>query len=267
MLAFDHRGSFKKMMNPSDPEVVSDAEAIELKKKIIDSLREKFSAVLIDQDIGFKAYEPKDKPFLLPVEKSGYEKQGKERITDLEYSLDSLINNGASGAKILIWFNPYAESAQIQIETCKKLIEECKQKDFPFFLEIRTYDGENEADKMSEPEREKINIDSLKMFLRHKVYPDVYKLEYPGSAIACQTFTAALALEEKQIPWIMLTMGASFDEFCKELEIASVRGCQGFLAGRALWQEACSLKDEELEKFLSETLPERFQKISEIVSK
>lgn len=260
MLAFDHRGSFKKLMNPNDPDSVTDDQAVELKKEVIDALRGQFSSVLIDQTIGMQAYDPKDKPFLLPIEKSGYEVKGEERLTELGYSIDNLKQAGASGAKILLYFNPYVESAKTQLETARKVLDECRVAEFPYFLEIRTYKDGREADKMDSDERQLIILDSLKMFLKEEVKPDVFKLEYPGSALGCQTITALL----EDIPWIMLTMGASFDEFTKQLEEASIRGCQGFLAGRALWQEVCSMQGEEKEKFLKETLPERFKTISDI---
>lgn len=265
MLAFDHRGSFKKLMNPDNPDSVTDEEAIALKKEIIDALRGQFSSILVDEQIGLKAFEPKDVPFLLPIEKTGYENTGGERLTELATSVDALKSAGASGCKILVWFNPYVESAQKQLEISKKVMDDCKALDFPYFLEIRTYDGDREADKMDEAEREKIILESLKMFLRHNIYPDVYKLEYPAGPLACQTISAALQLTEREIPWILLTMGSSFDEFVEQLKEASIRGCKGFLAGRAVWQEVCSMQGEEKQQFLKETLPERFKIISDII--
>ena len=265
MLAFDHRGSFKKLMNPENPDSVTDEEAIALKKEIIDALRGQFSSILVDEQIGLKAFEPKDVPYLLPIEKTGYEVTGDERLTELGTSAQSLKDAGASGVKILVWFNPYVESAQKQIEIAKKVMDDCKALDFPYFLEIRTYDGDREADKMEDDEREKIILESVKMFLRHDVFPDVYKLEYPAGALACQTISAAMQLTEREIPWILLTMGSSFDDFVSQLKEASIRGCKGFLAGRAVWQEVCNMQGEEKQKFLKETLPARFRTISGIM--
>jgi len=266
MLAFDHRGSFKKLMNPSDPDSITDEAAIALKKEIIDSLRGEFSSILVDEQTGLKAYEPRDVPYLLPIEKTGYETTGEERLTELGTSVQALKDAGASGCKILVWFNPYVESAQKQLEISKKVMDDCKALDFPYFLEIRTYDGNREADKMQDDEREKIILESVKMFLRHDIYPDVYKLEYPAGALACQTISAALQLTEREIPWILLTMGSSFDDFVEQLKEASIRGCKGFLAGRAVWQEVCSMQGDEKEKFLKETLPGRFKIISDIMT-
>lgn len=270
MLAFDHRGSFKKLMNPQDPDVVTMDEEIALKKEIIDSLRDEFSSVLIDQEIGYKAYEPKDKPFLLPIEKTGYELSGKDRITELEYSVEDLKKMGASGVKILLWFNYHLLSSEKQIEVVRQVLEDCKNNEMPFFLETRSYDPEKgEGEDLSSDDMNDLVLGGLKLLLQKGIEPDVYKLEYPGSALGCQTITAILQEHNsgKNIPWILLTMGASFEAFIKELEEASIRGCQGFLAGRAVWQEVCSMKGEEKAKFLKITLPERFRKISEIVTR
>lgn len=264
MLALDHRGSFKKLIN-LDPSVVTDEQAVELKKEIIESLKDQFSALLIDQDYGLAALNDRPKPFLLPVEKSGYEQSGKDRITEIIYSVDDLKKAGASGAKLLVYFNPWGKTAEKQLEISRKVLQDCKQNNFPLFLEIRTYEGDREADKMDEGEREKIVLESLKMFVDEKIIPDVFKLEYPGSAIACQTITAIL--DPSKTPWILLTMADTFEGFSKKLEIAVIRGCQGFLAGRALWQEVCSLQNIEKEKFLKETLPQRFKILTSIMQK
>lgn len=256
MLALDHRGSFKKIINPSNPESVTDGQAISLKKEIINALKDQFSALLIDQDYGLPAYSDREKPFLLPVEKSGYEQEGEDRVTEISYTIDDLKNAGASGAKLLVYFNPWGETSQKQLETAKKVLQQCRQNNFPFFLEIRTYDGSREADKMDGEEREKIVLTSLKIFVEHQIIPDVFKLEYPGSAVSCQTITAIL--DPTKTPWILLTMADNFDSFSQKLEEASIRGCQGFLAGRALWQDVC-LGGEQKQQFLDKILPERFK--------
>ncbi|OGE14208.1 hypothetical protein A2111_00055 [Candidatus Daviesbacteria bacterium GWA1_38_6] len=69
MLALDHRGSFKKLMNPKDPESVTDEQVISLKNEIIESLKDQFSAILIDDKFGLEACHEvcKVKPFLLPL--------------------------------------------------------------------------------------------------------------------------------------------------------------------------------------------------------
>lgn len=258
MLALDHRGSFKKLMNPQNPDLIEDYQAIDLKKQITNSVKDQMSGILIDPDFGLAAYD-KSKPFLLPIEKSGYVEDGGQRITEIAYSVNQLKNWGASGAKLLIYFNPYIDSYKRQLETAKKVIEECNQNNFPIFLEIVTYELDHE---LTLDERPKYIMDSLNLFLNTNVIPDVFKLEYPGNKESCKRITERLG----NIPWIILTRGVTFEEFVPQCKEAAESGCVGFLAGRALWQEVCTMQGEEKQRFLKETLPKRFKTISELVS-
>lgn len=257
MLALDHRGSFKKLINPNDPEAVSKEDIVQLKREIIEALEDQFSSLLIDQDYGLPAYLSRSKPFLLPVEKSGYKDENGERITELEYSVQQLIDFGALGAKLLIYFNPNLHSATKQIETAKKVLQDCNEHNFPLFLEIVTYElsGQNDI-------RSYNVLAGLRMLMVSGVMPDVWKLEYPGSFNSCKQITELVG----KTPWILLTRGDSFDHFVSQLKDAIKGGAQGFLAGRALWQEVCRMEGGEKERFLKQTLPARFKTISELAA-
>lgn len=246
MLALDHRESIRKMFQ-------SDKEASEFKKEIIEALADQFSSILIDVEYGLPAYKNKTKPFLLPVEKSGYREIDGERVTELEHSVEELRQLGASGIKLLLYFNPVGETASKQLEIAKQVEEDCLKENLPFFLEIVTYG--------SIP-KQKLVIDSVKYFLQGGVYPDVFKLEYPEDAGICKEITEILG----KTPWILLTAGEDFDLFKNQLQIAIQNGCSGFLAGRALWQELLKLEGEERKKFLTKTLPTRFREISKIAN-
>ncbi len=257
MLALDHRESFKKLINPENHEAVSDGEAIKLKSEIIKALEPEFSSLLIDIKTGLPAYTQKSKPFLLPLEKSGYTDKEGERITDIEFNVSDLKSYGASGAKLLLYFNPNLESATKQIETARKVLNDARENDFPLFFEFVTYSPKGEIE-----DKEKIILDSLDLLLKENIRPDVYKLEYPGSLEGCKKITEKL----KDLPWILLTGGVSFEKFDVELKDAIGGGAQGFLAGRAIWQEVCKLEGEEKEKFLKETLPNRFKEICRVAT-
>lgn len=267
MLALDHRASFKKLMNPQNPESVTDDQAIQLKKEIIESLKDQYSGLLIDEVWGLDAYHDRSKPFLLPLEKTGYthstssgraDKQ-EERVTELEYTVEQIKNLGASGAKLLIYFNPGAKSAGKQLETTKSVMDDCRLLDFPFFLEIVTYPI---TSTIVEHSGENIVVNSVKMFLDNGIIPSVWKLEYPGSSDSCQQITEMVG----STPWILLTGGQTFDQFRPELDEAIKAGAKGFLAGRALWQEVCSMSGEEKQQFLDKTLKMRFKTIAEIAT-
>jgi tagatose-1,6-bisphosphate aldolase len=139
MLALDHRESFRKLINPQNPEKISKDEASKNKGKIIESLKDKFSGVLIDQEYGLGPYKELqiNKPFLLPMEESGYELVDNERINKIIYKCSDIKNSGASGAKILLYFNPdYEKSAKIQADIAKQALEDAHQNNLPLFLEI-----------------------------------------------------------------------------------------------------------------------------------
>jgi len=258
MLAFDHRGSFKKFINKENPELVTDEEVIKTKRIVIENLQDLFSGVLIDPDWGLPAYKNKTKPFLLCVEKSGYVEEGKSRITQIEYKIKDLKKLGASGIKLLIYFNPEDKSSKIQLETSKSILLEAKANDTPLFLEIVTY-GKDEDSRRGE-----LVLKSLDMFLGSGIRPDVFKLEYPGSLENCQKITEKL----KDIPWILLTRGVSYNEFKSQLQNAIDAGAVGFLAGRALWQEIVNYKTwEEKENYLKNIVRSRFEEINKITLK
>lgn len=260
MLALDHRGSFKKLINPQDPDLVSGETVINLKNDIIEALKDQFSALLIDETWGLEACHEvcQVKPFLLPLEKSEYTDQAGERITELEYSVEQIKAMRASGAKLLLYFNPGGQSAGKQIEIARKVMEDCKANDFPFFLEIVTYNNTGS----SIGNRYGIVNRSVGKFMEADVIPDVWKLEYPGSAEQSQELTKLVG----DVPWILLTGGQTFEEFKPELEVASQNGAKGFLAGRALWQEVCKLAGESRQKFLKDTLPARFQELTQVAT-
>ncbi len=256
MLALDHRGSFKKYVNSANPEAASDSELIGTKAMIIESVQDQFSGVLIDLDWGLPGYKNKTKPYLLPLEKSGYTEAEGEKVTELGYSAKELKEKGASGAKLLLYFNPEAKSVAQQIATAKSALADSHANEMPFFLEIVTY-GNEELGKS----RAEWVLRSLEILLNENVIPDVWKLEYPGDAQSCQKITELVGVT----PWILLTRGDSFEHFAKQLADAVAGGAVGFLAGRALWQEIGDYKTEEEKKeFLNTVVADRFRKISEI---
>jgi tagatose 1,6-diphosphate aldolase len=62
------------------------------------------------------------------------------------------------------------------------------------------------------------------------------------------------------VPWIILSGGVDFDLFVRQVEIASKAGASGFLAGRALWQEATSIATrEQRQEFFNTVVVDRLR--------
>ena len=277
MLALDHRGSFKKYINKTKPEEVSVDDLIKTKAMIIESVQDQFSGVLLDAEWGLPGYKSKAKPYLLPLEKSGYTDKEGDRITELEYTAKQLKDMGASGTKLLLYFNPESITCGQQIQTAKKALDDSRNNEMPFFLEIVTYGNEELAlpgVALAKPGKSRSEwvLRSVQMLIDENIVPDVWKLEYPAVAEAkagearslesCKKITELVG----STPWILLTRGDSFVHFEKQLTDAVAAGAVGFLAGRALWQEIGDYNtDEEKKNFLNTVVADRFRKISDIV--
>lgn len=264
MLALDHRGSFRKYVNPANPDSVTDEELIQTKAMIIEAVQNQFSGVLIDAEWGLPAYakvsarqaRSKEKPYLLPLEKSGYTDKEGDRLTELEYSAKQLKDMGASGAKLLLYFNPESTTCDQQLQTAQTALADAHTNNLPFFLEIVTY-GNKKKNNRSE-----VILDSVKMFLKNNIAPDVWKLEYSGDKKSCVKITKLVG----KTPWVLLTGGEDYKVFVKQLQDAVAGGAVGFLAGRALWQEISDYKtDSEKKEFLNIVVADRFRKIVDIV--
>lgn len=226
MLALDHRASFLKL--------VSEDRAIEVKKMIIEATAPYFSGVLVDKDYGLPALKQleTDKPFLLSIEKSGQDS------LELESSVAEIKKTGAEGVKLLVKWDGNEE----KIAVAKQVYEDCQKEEMPLFLEI-VHSGEIKV------------LESVKRFWQAGVKADVFKLEYPGTGEECQLISEYLS----DRPWIILTRGVGFEEFCQQLETAIIGGANGFLAGRALWADLIDSMDMDL-------LKDRFIKLVDIVN-
>lgn len=261
MLALDHRGSIEKMLADTPSEKRKET-IIEIKKLLITSLADHYSGVLLDSDYGIPAYELAKtnadvarKPFLLCIEKTGYTDTDHERLTQLEYTVSELKAKGAKGVKILLFFHPDAKTATQQIELTKRVFNDCKANELPFFLEILNYSLDSNPYDAS-----KLVPQSVKIFLDQGISADVFKLEFPGNAKACQEVSQMLGAT----PWILLTKGASYDAFVSGLKVAIANGARGFLAGRSIWQDFATLPQSEWEHFMNAMVRARFAEICSI---
>jgi len=264
MLALDHSGSFCKMLNPKDPDGVSAVEIMQTKKEIMGVVSQDITGILLDNDHGLAAYnELKDEgaqvpSLMLRLTKQSYVEEAGELLNEVYYKGRELKLAGAGAAKLLFNFNPYASVAERQIETARNAMRDAHENGLAFLLEPVTYDVPESKGK----DKGTLILESIQMLKDHGVAPDLWKVEYPGNALYCEQLNHLA----DGVPWVLLTRGTKFDQFADYLETACENGCQGFLAGRALWQELGSLKGEGRERFLKKTLPERLKKVNTIAS-
>jgi tagatose 1,6-diphosphate aldolase len=279
MCALDHRGSLKKMLGKGNPESVSYQTMVDYKLDLCKVLASQASAILLDPIYGAgqaiaAGVLPKATGLLVSLEETGYSGEAEARITTLlpDWSVKKIKKMGATAAKLLIYYRPDIEIASKQLDTVKSLADECLAEDIPFVVEPVSY-------KVGEVESEPQNFARIKSQLvietaqQITALPiDILKAEFPADLEYEKDEGKLLDLchqldEASQVPWVILSAGVNFELFYREVEIACQAGASGFLAGRALWQEATQISSrQERLKFLETTVVNRLESLTKVAN-
>ena len=279
MTAMDHRASMQRMINASSPESVGAETLTAYKRDLTASLAPVSSAVLLDPIYGAAQVVasgdlPRDVGLLVGVEATGYTDEGGARLTEFlgDWSVEKIKRMGASAAKILIYYHPdLPDIAERQRTVTGRFIENCQRNDLPALVEPVAYPAiegdldpevfaQRKPDMVARTARELTNlgVDVLKA-----EFPTIPGFERDEEQMleACQALDAA-----SSAPWILLSGGVNFDDFATQVRIACHAGASGFLAGRAVWQEAMQI-DSALERrhWLESTAKERVCRLADIV--
>lgn len=281
MCAMDHRSSLESVL--CAPERTDDCprEMTDFKLELCEALAPYASAVLLDPIYGAsqavaRSLIPKTCGLLVSLEATGYTGSSLYRETHLleNWSVAKLKRMGASAAKMLVYYRPdLSELAQKQLHLVGEVARECQRCDIPFLVEPVSYPIGKEvgqANKFAEI-KSKVVIQTARDMTALSI--DVLKAEFPAdlnyntNEVKLVHFCEELN-DASQKPWVILSAGASFKPFLKEVELACRCGASGFLAGRAVWQEAVSMTDSVARRqFLATVATERLQTLAEVAHK
>jgi tagatose 1,6-diphosphate aldolase len=261
--AADQRGSLKKAIAKARGSDISNADLTEFKKAVTAVLTKHASAILMDPEYGLPALQAKDPDagVLLAYEKTGYDADKPGRLPDLlsVWSVKRLVEAGANGIKILLYYNAFdkPEINEIKHAFIERIGAECQANDVPFFLEPIAYD-----DALDEkgPEFAKVKprhvTRYMEEFSKARYGVDVLKVEVPvnmkftegtsayaGSGAAYSRSEAIRLFQESAAvatkPFIYLSAGVTDEVFRETLELAAEANTPfaGVLCGRATWQD------------------------------
>src|SRR4051794_7321522 len=250
ILAFDHRGSFEKM--------VGDAERVPGAKKLIwegfqraveDGAPKEFAGVLVDGQYGPDvAHEAKAGGYKLamPVEKSGqnefdfeYGEQFGEKIE--EYDPDF--------SKVLVRYNPEGdrEMNERQLEKLRRLSEWLHEHHRKYLFELlvpaepaqlEQVDGDTERyDTELRPE---LMLEAILQLQNGGVEADIWKIEGIDDREACHEIAQLVRREGRdRVSCVVLGRGASDDKVDQWLRAGSgLDGYIGFAIGRSIFGES-----------------------------
>jgi len=279
MCAMDHRGSLQHIIGEGAE--LSYGEMVERKLELCSHLAPYASAVLLDPVFGAaqclaRGALPKGTGLMVSLEASGYIGGSEQRLTALldDWNVAKIKRMGASAAKFLVYYRPdLIELANKLMDVVEQIGLQCQQYDLPFVVEPLSYPVGEET--RNPAHYAKIKEQMVLKTARHisNLPIDVLKSEFPGDPRynkdnASLTDLCRQLDEAAAVPWVVLSAAVDFETFCQEVEIACRGGASGFLAGRAIWQEAMHLdKAKERIKFLDTVGADRLKKLNEIAAK
>ena len=279
--AIDHRGSLQRALNKSNPEMVSYQDMVDFKLDLCRAVAGFSSAVLLDPIYGagqaiFSGVLPGQTGLLVSLEKTGYSGESTARTTELlaDWSVAKIKKLGASAVKLLIYFRVDLEDvASRQLALVRGVARQCIEEDIPLLLESVAYPTteEKENPEIFSKNKPELVIEAARKLTSLPI--DILKSEFPAD-INYETDDTRLKMycqklsQASRLPWVLLSAGTDFEHFTKQVEIACRNGASGFMAGRALWQEAVGIdaRKERFSFFKSQTVA-RLTKLTGLANK
>lgn len=255
ILAFDHRGSFKRMFGVGEDATDEQMERLQSAKQLVwagvqraleggapaDSV-----GVLVDEEMGATvAREAKEAgvKLAMPVEASG------QPVFDFEYGDefgDHIEDFDPDFSKVLVRWNPddSAEDKQAQGERLKKLGDWLHERDRKFLFELLVPASERQLALVGGDSaaydtegRPYLTLDAIQEILDAGVEPDIWKIEGLDRAKSCQLLSTLIRSDGRDdVMAVVLGRGADDAKVEHWLRTgAPVPGYDGFAIGRTIW--------------------------------
>jgi tagatose 1,6-diphosphate aldolase len=279
--AIDHRDSLKRALNRKNTEAVGYQDMVDFKLDLCQTISASVSAVLLDPIYGAaqaiaSSILPGHTGLLISLEKTGYAGQSTARITELvpDWSVKKIKSMGASAVKLLIYFRvDLEETASKQMGLVGMVARECVEEDIPLLVESVAYPTAEEKNNPEAFSRKKPDLVIEAAAKLTSLPIDILKSEFPADIdyerdeAKLNTYCQALS-RASRLPWVLLSAGVDFKRFRREVEIACRNGASGFMAGRALWQEATDIGSrEERMSFFRKTTVSRLGELADIADR
>lgn len=258
IVAMDQRNTLRRMYAAAGRPAADD-ELRAFKVDVADALTPQATGILLDPDLGVPAVlehgalhggcgllvaaEPADRATW----------RGEPRVQrDPARDAAWVLRLGGQALKFLVQLRPDRPRAPGEpdlvaetIEVIRQVVDDCRAVGVPAVVENLVYRLPGE-DALTEAYQADLIVESARLL--NEAGPDLLKLEFPGDARGCRRVAEVLS-----VPWAVLSAGVGFERFQDALRIACEHGgASGFIAGRAIWQEAVDLDREARRRFLRE---------------
>lgn len=260
VLAADHRDSLRRVMDPADPDRVSAAAIVALKRDLVVGLANWATGVMLEPEYSIPQLTgalPDGVGFVAALEAQGYLSDPEAQPTSVleGWSPAKAAASGAAAAKLFCSYRPDRPHAAVQEAAAAEILAECRRTGIPLVLEPLFYGVDGSP--VDPGEREGLVLETVRRFA--PMEPDLLKLPFPaptgepGAGVrACKEISRLWPG-----PWVLLSGGGSYPNFRGQLEVALGEGCSGFMAGRALWAEAVTASPAERPAVIAEVITPR----------
>ncbi|MDQ6874567.1 MAG: tagatose-bisphosphate aldolase [Actinomycetota bacterium] len=262
VLAADQRASLARMLagagRPSDA-----AEVLRVKADIVATLAGSATGVLLDPEIALPALVdsatvPRDRALLVSVERSLDRSEPAGRVPALipGFGAAGVRRLGGTLAKLLVCLRvDRPDQADTVLGVVRSVLADCHAASLLLVVEALVLkDADEDADAFGRRAPALIRDAAVAVA---ETGVAMLKLPYPGSEAASQAVT-----EAARRPWAVLSGGVGFDAFGQQLDRALAGGAAGFVAGRAVWQEAVPLAPAERLGHLREVGRKRLESLT-----
>jgi myo-inositol catabolism protein IolC len=250
VLAFDHRGSFEKMVG--DVARVPDAKMLiweGFQRAVAEGAPKEYAGVLVDDQYGPNvAREAKAGGYKLamPVEKSG---QNEFDFQHGEQFGEKIEEFAPDFSKVLVRYNPEGDKEMNERQTARlrRLSEWLHERRRKFLFELlvpaepsQLERFEGDEDRYDTELRPELMMEAILQLQNGGVEPDIWKIEGIDDREACNEIAQLVRREGRdKVSCVVLGRGASDEKVDQWLRAgAGLEGYIGFAIGRSIFGES-----------------------------
>ncbi len=204
------------------------------KEQLIEGLARRASAILVDPTLASNrirdVLSSAATGLIIGIEDGDYEAAAVAPRMLPGWGVERAARQGADAVKISFYFDADGDTSAAE-GFARETIRQCEMADLPLFCEplALIQDGRDARRKV---------LEGIRRF--GSLGAHVLKIQFPSDTVGDQSRDSwAEACGEvdrlSPAPWVLLSEGRDFRQFCELLTIACRAGASGFVAGRAIW--------------------------------
>ncbi|MCU1405462.1 MAG: tagatose-bisphosphate aldolase [Glaciihabitans sp.] len=271
IVAADQRNGMKAVMDdaPDGPASITKEALYEAKSDLVRYLGNSAPAILLDPEVAVprvidEGVLSAHTALVVGLDASGFDTVDGLRFTNRVAGMTprKVRELGGSVAKMLWYLRPDRQDNTSRVaDEIRDLVQACTDEGLLLIVEILVYKLEDESEADYNAAFSQLVADSAKLSV--ELGAKVLKLQYPGSAAACDAVTEAA----DGVPWAVLSAGVDHETFIGQVSTAVAHGAGGAMAGRSLWKDSLSISSERRQDLLTNRALVRLKELESVLDR